>query len=49
MEVANLIGADYKFERPIILLPIGYPPEQSKATSRRKLKDLVHEEKKQEK
>ena len=42
-EVANVIKAG-AHERPVALLPIGYPAEKPKATQRRRLKDLVHEE-----
>jgi len=44
-QAGEAIGADLKFERPIIMLPVGYPAETPKATSRRNLKDLVHKEK----
>ena len=45
MQAGEVIGVDQKFERPIIMLPIGYPVEKPKATPRRKLDDLVHKEK----
>lgn len=45
MQVGEVIRADQNSERPIIMLPIGYPVEKPKATTRRKLENLVHKEK----
>jgi len=42
-EVANIIKSGPQ-ERPVALLPIGYPAKKPNATPRRQLKELVHEE-----
>jgi nitroreductase len=34
-----------EFLRPVAILPLGYPNEKPKKTTRRKISDLVHEEK----
>ena len=41
-EVSEAIGVKGRL-RPVAVIPIGYPAEKPRATSRRSLKDLVHE------